>query len=61
MATIRTPVEGFNGQGVAGLIFRDGAAETHDEAVIAYARRRGYDVEENARRKPSAKPETPKE
>ncbi|APD18586.1 hypothetical protein SEA_PICARD_8 [Streptomyces phage Picard] len=61
MAVIRTPVEGFSGPGVGGLIFRDGEAETNDEAVIAYARRRGYEVEETPKRKAPAKPETPKE
>lgn len=62
MAVIRTPVEGFSGPGVAGLHFVDGQTETDDPAVIAYARRRGYDVEETApKRKPAAKTETPKE
>lgn len=62
MALIRTPVEGYSGPGVAGLHFVDGTAETDDEAVIAYARRRGYDVEDTApKRKAPAKTETPKE
>ncbi|MEI5099001.1 hypothetical protein RB200_10620 [Streptomyces sp. PmtG] len=62
MALIRTPVEGYSGPGVAGLTFVDGQAETDDEAVIAYARRRGYAVEDTApKRKPPVKNETPKE
>ncbi|MFD5231014.1 hypothetical protein ACFWJ5_21240 [Streptomyces qaidamensis] len=62
MAVIRTPVEGFTGRGVAGLHFVDGEAETDDSAVIAYAIRRGYDVEDTApKRKAPAKNETPKE
>lgn len=62
MAVIRTPVEGFNGPGVAGLQFVDGQAETDDPAVIAYAERHGYDVEDTApKRKAPAKTETPKE
>ncbi|MFJ1731476.1 hypothetical protein [Streptomyces sp. NPDC088254] len=62
MAVIRTPVKDYSGPGVAGLHFVDGQAETDDEAVIAYARRRGYDVEDTApKRKAPAKTETPKE
>ncbi|MEU0719052.1 hypothetical protein ABZ498_17975 [Streptomyces lavendulocolor] len=62
MAVIRTPVQGFNGPGVGGLHFVDGQAETDDPAVIAYALRHGYDVEDTApKRKPPAKTETPKE
>ncbi|WP_143662447.1 hypothetical protein [Streptomyces sp. f51] len=62
MAVIHTPVKGFSGPGVGGLMFADGRAETDDEGVIAYARRHGYDVEDTApKRKPAAKTETPKE
>ncbi|MEV7991566.1 hypothetical protein AB0O67_06530 [Streptomyces sp. NPDC086077] len=62
MATIHTPVEKFNGRGVAGLQFVDGKAETDDPAVIAYATRHGYRVEGTApKRKPAAKTEPPKE
>ncbi|GGR80929.1 hypothetical protein GCM10010252_19300 [Streptomyces aureoverticillatus] len=61
MAVIHTPVEGYSGPGVAGLMFVDGQAETDDEAVIAYARRRGYDVQDAApKRKAPAKTETPR-
>ncbi|MCG7524937.1 hypothetical protein MHW47_10875 [Streptomyces sp. OfavH-34-F] len=61
MAILHTPVEGFTGPGVAGLMFVDGKAETDDPAVIAYAQRHGYRVEASAKRKaPAAKPETPK-
>ncbi|WP_406188383.1 hypothetical protein [[Kitasatospora] papulosa] len=48
MATIHAPVKGFNGDGPAGLEFRNGTAETDDEAVIAYARRRGYGIDKPA-------------
>lgn len=62
MAVIHTPVKGFSGLGVAGLMFVDGKAETDDPAVIAYAQRHGYRVEGTApKRKPAAKPEPPKE
>lgn len=62
MAVIHTPVKGYSGPGVAGLHFVDGKAETDDPSVIAYARRRGYDVEDTApKRKAPAKTETPKE
>lgn len=52
MATIYAPVKGFNGDGPAGLEFRNGRAETDDEAVIAYAKRRGYGIG-----KPAGEPE----
>ncbi|OII60865.1 hypothetical protein BJP40_08365 [Streptomyces sp. CC53] len=62
MSVIHTPVKGFTGRGVAGLPFVDGRAETDDPAVIAYAQRHGYDVEDTApKRKAPAKTETPKE
>jgi hypothetical protein len=48
MATIHAPVKGFNGNGPAGLEFRNGTAETDDEAVIAYAKRRGYGIDKPA-------------
>lgn len=46
MAVLITPVKGFSGPGVAGLMFDAGYAETDDPAVIAYARRHGYTVED---------------
>ncbi|MGW2292717.1 hypothetical protein [Streptomyces phaeochromogenes] len=62
MTVIHTPVEGYSGPGVGGLHFVDGRAETDDPAVIAYALRRGYGVEDSApKRKTPAKTETPKE
>ncbi|MFJ8146973.1 hypothetical protein ACIQ6R_18125 [Streptomyces sp. NPDC096048] len=48
MAVIITPVPGFTGPGVAGLHFEDGRTETIDPAAIAYARRHGYTVEDDA-------------
>ncbi|MFD5901722.1 hypothetical protein ACFWHG_09485 [Streptomyces microflavus] len=60
---IHTPVKGFSGPGVGGLMFVDGRAETDDEGVIAYARRHGYEV--TPKRKPAPRPEakteTPKQ
>ncbi|MFF9284864.1 hypothetical protein [Streptomyces griseosporeus] len=47
MAVIIAPVEGYSGPGVGGLTFADGRAETDSEAVIAYARRHGYTVEDD--------------
>lgn len=58
MAVIRTPVPGRSGPGVAGVVFINSQAQTDDPAVIAYARRHGYEVEET---KPRQKPQTPKE
>ncbi|WP_326678514.1 hypothetical protein [Streptomyces sp. NBC_01237] len=59
MATLHTPVEDFTGPGPGGTYFANGTAESDDPAVIAYARRHGYGVEETKqRRKP---PEPPKE
>ncbi|GAA5056436.1 hypothetical protein [Streptomyces similanensis] len=46
MAVITAPVKGFTGPGVGGLVFQDGRAETDHPAVIAYARRHGYGVED---------------
>ncbi|MBZ6258132.1 hypothetical protein KVH22_21690 [Streptomyces olivaceus] len=48
MAVISTPVPGYSGPGVAGVVFEDGHAETTDPAAIAYARRHGYTVEDDA-------------
>ncbi|MEU1020252.1 hypothetical protein [Streptomyces sp. NPDC005898] len=48
MATLHSPVDGFTGDGPAGLQFRNGKATTDDPAVIAYARRRGYGVDKSA-------------
>ncbi|MGW0134830.1 hypothetical protein [Streptomyces sp. NPDC003299] len=53
MAVIIAPVEGYSGPGVGGLTFADGRAETNSETVIAYARRHGYTIEDDA---PAEKP-----
>lgn len=45
MARITTPVPGYNGQGPGGLFFSDGAAETDNEAIIAYCRGAGYGID----------------
>ncbi|RMB83652.1 hypothetical protein [Streptomyces shenzhenensis] len=62
MARIETPREGFTGRGVAGLQFEDGRAETDDPAVIAYARRHGYTVTDDAppAKKPAGRPPSKK-
>ncbi|MFF4177649.1 MULTISPECIES: hypothetical protein [unclassified Streptomyces] len=59
MAILHTPVEGFTGPGPGGTAFVNGRAETDDPAVIAYARRHGYEVEETKPRRKTT--ETPKE
>ncbi|MFI6860184.1 hypothetical protein ACIBKZ_09760 [Streptomyces sp. NPDC050421] len=46
MATLYTPVPDYTGPGPAGVHFVDGRAETDDPAVIAYALRHGYEVED---------------
>jgi hypothetical protein len=48
MTTLHSPVPGFEGDGPAGLKFRNGKATTNDPAIIAYARRRGYGVDQAA-------------
>ncbi|WP_329219242.1 hypothetical protein [Streptomyces microflavus] len=50
---LHSPVLGFTGAGPAGVWFEDGRAETDDPAVLAYARRRGYGVGEEAPEPPS--------
>ncbi|MEU6441352.1 hypothetical protein [Streptomyces sp. NPDC047046] len=54
-------MKGFSGPGVGGLHFVEGRAETDDTAVIAYARRHGYSVEDAPRRRAPGKPPEPKE
>lgn len=44
MATIQTPVAGYEGH-VAGVDFADGRAETDNPKAIAYFRRKGYTVD----------------
>ncbi|MFD5873717.1 hypothetical protein [Streptomyces sp. NPDC060322] len=62
MATLHSPVEGFTGDGPAGLKFRNGKATTDDPAVIAYARRRGYGVDKSAPDRPApVEPVDPRE
>lgn len=43
MAKITSPVAGFKGR-IAGVTFKDGAAETDDPGALAYFRRKGYKV-----------------
>lgn len=50
MATIKTPVEGFDGV-VVGVTFTNGSGKTSDPAKIQYFERHGYGVEHD--------PETP--
>ncbi|WP_104088011.1 hypothetical protein [Arthrobacter sp. GMC3] len=44
MATINTPVKGFNGV-VVGVTFTDGVGESDDVASLEYFGRQGYKVE----------------
>ncbi|AFU62148.1 hypothetical protein SV1_8 [Streptomyces phage SV1] len=46
MATLTSPVKGYTGPGPGGLAFVNGEAETDSEAIIAYAHRHGYGVDE---------------
>lgn len=46
MARITTPVPGYSGQGPGNLYFADGAAETDNEAIIAYCRQAGYGIDD---------------
>ncbi len=43
MPAVYTPVEGFNGT-VAGVYFRDGAAETDDPTALQYFTSAGYRI-----------------
>ncbi|WP_180279577.1 hypothetical protein [Rhodococcus qingshengii] len=49
MATVKTPVEGYNGK-VAGVNFVDGVGETDDANALAYFTRHGYKVSETVKR-----------
>ncbi|MFE4328728.1 hypothetical protein ACFRQM_04515 [Streptomyces sp. NPDC056831] len=53
MATLHSPVEDYTGPGPGGVKFVDGRAETDDPAVIAYAHRHGYRVENDEPKKTS--------
>lgn len=57
MAKITAPVEGFNGE-IGGVQFKDGTAETDNQAVISYCRNAGYAVDGTAKDLPEA-PESP--
>lgn len=59
MARITSPIDGFTGPGPAGVHFTNGQAETDNLAVIAYAHRHGYEVEET-KPKRAPKPPAPK-
>jgi hypothetical protein len=48
VTVIHSPEEGFTGDGVGGLKFEDGKAETDNEAIIRYARKAGYGIGEKA-------------
>jgi hypothetical protein len=57
MAKITAPSKGFNGE-VGGVQFKDGAAETDNQAVISYCRGAGYSVDGKTIDLPK-EPETP--
>ncbi|WP_405659739.1 hypothetical protein [Streptomyces sp. RK9] len=42
---VTAPLDGFNGEGVGGLLFVDGTATTSDLAIIGYCQGAGYRVE----------------
>ncbi|MFD9863474.1 hypothetical protein [Streptomyces alboflavus] len=42
---VTTPLDGYNGEGVGGLLFVDGTATTSDPAIIGYCQGAGYRVE----------------
>ncbi|SCL16359.1 hypothetical protein GA0074692_6870 [Micromonospora pallida] len=44
MATIKAPNREYNGR-IGDVVFRDGVAETDDQAVIQYCRGAGYEVD----------------
>lgn len=54
MATVTTPVEGFNGK-VIGVSFADGKAEVEDEGQLSYFARHGYAIGEAAEEAKSEK------
>lgn len=45
MAKIEAPNKEYNGHGPGGAIFKDGVAETDDEAALNYYRHAGYTVD----------------
>jgi len=57
MAKIIAPSAGFNGD-VGGVQFKDGEAETDNQAVISYCRGAGYSVDGTAKDLPK-EPESP--
>lgn len=44
MAVVTTPVEGWSGESVCGVVFTDGTAETDDPAALRYFEAAGYTV-----------------
>lgn len=52
MATVTTPLPGFNGSAV-GVVFTDGVGRTTDPQALAYFARHGYGI---ARDEPAAAP-----
>lgn len=53
MATVTTPLPGFNGS-VVGVVFTDGVGHTTDPQALAYFTRHGYGI---AQDKPAATPQ----
>lgn len=58
MATVKTPVEGWSGESVCGVVFTDGVADTDDPAALRYFEAAGYTVGESKPKRP-ARPKTP--
>ncbi len=44
MAVVTTPVEGWSGESVCGVVFTDGTAETDDPTALRYFAAAGYTV-----------------
>lgn len=55
MATVTAPVKGYTGESVCGVVFKDGTADTDNEAALRYFRSAGYDVADKPKRAPAKK------
>jgi hypothetical protein len=61
VTTLYSPVEGYSGPGPGGLEFKDGRAETDNEAIIRYARKAGYGIDSPAEPPEEPEPADPRE
>lgn len=60
MTVIHSPVEGYTGPGPGGLEFKDGQAETDNEAIVRYARKAGYGIDSPAETPEDPEPADPR-